>query len=43
MARQKNKPLHVAVYPSNFEDESGQKMLYVSANAHGEATGAEKN
>lgn len=38
MARQKNKPLHVAVYPSNFEDGNGQKMLYVSANAHGEAT-----
>ena len=29
MARQKTDPLHVVVYPSNFNGDNGQKMLYV--------------
>lgn len=38
MARQKKDPLHVIVYPSNFEGKNGQKMLYVSANTHDEVS-----
>ena len=36
MARQKTDPLHVVVYPSNFNDDNGHKMLYVSSNAREE-------
>lgn len=36
MARQKTDPLHVVVYPSNFNDDNGHKMLYVSPNAREE-------
>ena len=36
MARQKTDPLHVVVYPSNFNGDNGQKMLYVSSKAREE-------
>lgn len=36
MARQKTDPLHVVVYPSNFNGENGHKMLYVASNAREE-------
>lgn len=36
MARQKIDPLHVVVYPSNFNGENGHKMLYVASNAREE-------
>lgn len=38
MARQKKEPLHVIVYPSNFDGKNGEKMLYVSANTHDEVS-----
>lgn len=36
MARQKTDPLHVVVYPSNFKDGNGHRMLYVASNAREE-------
>lgn len=38
MARPKRDPLHVMVYPSNYKDKDGQRILYASANAHEEVT-----
>lgn len=36
MARPKIDPLHVVVYPSNFNGSNGHKMLYVTSNAREE-------
>ena len=36
MVRQKTDPLHVVVYPSNFNGDNGQKLLYVASNAYEE-------
>lgn len=38
MAKQKTDPLHVVIYPSNFNAANGQKMLYVSSNAREEVS-----
>lgn len=41
MARQKTDPLHVVVYPSNFNGDNGHRILYVASNAR-EEIGIEK-
>lgn len=38
MVRQKKSPLHVTIYPSNFNGKNGNRMLYVSSNTHDEIT-----
>lgn len=38
MSRTKKAPLHVLVYPSNFEGKNGHKMLYVSSNTYDEVS-----
>lgn len=38
MARPKKDPLHVIVYPSNYKDKDGQRVLYASANTNEEVT-----